>query len=185
MAMTQEEKLARREARKQLRQDHIEALRINREMDQAHVKQLTITIEWKKSRTWGSNPHAEVRVEYYETPRNSYGRFEHKDGYTCSGCGYDKESTVIAQVFNDFLKYKLWAMSEEQIKGNHGSGDEGPAPYGITNYDMGRGYSGGIGTNCYYRIAEYIGGKFEHVASGKMFDVYRYTDNESGESNSE
>lgn len=76
-------------------------------------------------------------------------------------------------------------MTNEQIKGGHGSGDEGPAPYGITSYDMGRGYSGGIGTNCYYRIAEYIGGVFEHVAGGNMFDVYRYTDNESEESSGE
>ncbi len=170
MAMTQEEKQARKEARKQLRKDYEEALRINGEMNQPHVKQLTVTIEWLKSRMWGSNPHAQVEVEYYGHDSQYGGRFERRNGYTCSGCGYDKESTVIADIFNDFLKYKLYTLSTDEQK-----------PYGIINTPDWKYYEGGIGTNCYYRISEYIGGKFEHIASGKMFDVYRYTDNESGE----
>ena len=115
-------------------------------------------------------------------------RPRNKDGYTCSGCGYDKESTVIAQIFNEFLKYKLYdeTLRSKWMAKNNFYKDEDSKPYGVhlpgeyTPY-----YDGGIGTNCYYRIAEYIGGVFEHVASGKMFDVYRYTDNESEESSGE
>ena len=87
---------------------------------------------------------------------------------------------MIANVFNAYLKYKLWNLSPEQRKGGNGSGDAGKAPYGIHVYSDGHPhYGGGIGTNCYYRIAEYIGGKFEHISSGKTFDVYKFTDDDN------
>ncbi len=146
---------------------------------QKPVKELTITIEWKKSRVWGHNPHAEAKVLFHDSS------FCSKGGYTCSGCGYDKESTVISAIFNDFLRYKLYT----EISGK--------APYGCyyhngnapeKNYTDHNGnvvyylekprYDGAVGTSCYYNIAEFIGGKFEHVASGKTFDVYKYTDNQ-------
>jgi len=169
--MTEQEKAERREARKADREAKKELDRIESEKNQKPIKTITITIEWKRSRTWGSNPNAEASVEYQD------GHYERRDGYRCSGCGYDKESTVIADIFNDFLKYKLWGLGIENIRGGNGSLDDGPAPYGIHVYgDANPGYSGGIGTNCYYRIAEFIGGKFERIASGKTFDVYKYTD---------
>lgn len=164
MKMTEEQKQARRDqkaAAARLRQ-------IEAEKAQKPVKKLTINIEWKKSRTWGLNPVAEACVEYAD------GTFARLPPERASGCGYDKESTVIASVFNACMKYKLWAMSAEAIKDGHGSGDNGPAPYGINCYAEGRGYAGGVGTSCYYKIGEYIGGTFAHVASGKSFDVYTW-----------
>lgn len=166
--MEKEKLEARREAKKLAK----ELARIEAEKNQKPVKSIDITIEWKRSKTWGSNPNCEARIQYKD------GSFDNSPVYKCSGCGYDKESTVIADVFNDYLKYKLWALSDEQIKGGHGSMDSGSAPYGVTNYSKNyRNFAGGIGTNCYYAISEYIGGKFEHVTGGKTFDVYRYTDN--------
>lgn len=156
--LTVEEKTARREARKAERKAAKEAERIEGEKNQKPVKYIRINIEWKKSRTWGANPHAEAVVNFKD------GTGERKDGYTCSGCGYDKESTVIAQIFNDFLKYKLY----QELKGEQ--------PYGMYNRNDWRGYDGGVGTSCYYSISEYIGGKFENIASGKTFDVYKYTE---------
>jgi hypothetical protein len=175
---TPEELKARREARKAAREAAKEAARIEAEKNQRPVKSITITIEWRKSRIWGNNPHATAEVNY---KGDEYPRFERRDGFTCSGCGYDKESTVIAEIFNAFLKYKLWQLAPEKRKGGHGSGDNGPAPYGICVYsDNNPHYGGGIGTDCYTRpggIGEYIGGKFESIGSGKTFDVYKYTDN--------
>lgn len=180
--LTPEEKQARKQARKDEREKLKELDKQAAERNQEPIRELTISIEWKKSRTWGSNPSATAEVYFLNNSGGPWktGFFRSDKNYTCSGCGYDKESTVIAQIFNDFLKYKLWAMSEEQIKGGHGTGDKGSAPYGIhrsnyNNMDY-RGFSGGIGTSCYYSIAEYIGGKFEHIASGKTFDVFKYTD---------
>jgi len=160
--MKPETKIARKQAK--------ENARVEAEKAQKQVKEITFSIEWRKSRTWGANPHMECRVSFQD------GTFEYREGFTCSGCGYDKESTVIAQAFNEFMKYKLY---QKPIK------DES-APYGIrtgisewegvkSEY---RSFEGGVGTNCYYRIAEYIGGKFERTACGKTFDVYKYIDNQ-------
>lgn len=164
----QANKLARQEAAKQAKEN----ARIEAEKNQKPVKKITITIEWRKSRTWGSNPKCEAQIHFKD------GSWGSSPVYTCSGCGYDKESTVIADVFNDYLKYKLWQLTPEQLKGGNGSLDPGKAPYGIHLYSDNRPhFGGGIGTSCYPAIAKYIGGEFENVASGKTFDVFTYTDN--------
>jgi len=177
MKQTTEQKEANKVARREAKAKANTEARIKDEKEQNPVKSIEISIEWSKSRMWGSNPHATARVHFRD------GSFEMREGFTCSGCGYDKESTVIAEIFNTFLKYKLWHFSKKRIAGGNGSTDEknGNAPYGIyapskgTVYNS-RGFSGGIGTNCYYAISEYIGGKLERVASGKTFDAYTYTD---------
>ena len=167
--LTEEQKTANREARKTERAKRAIAERIETERNQKPVKAITISIEWKKSRMWGNNPIAEGRIEYAD------GTWGHTAAARASGCGYDKESSVIAQIFNECLKYKLWALSEEAMKGGPGSGDDGKAPYGIERYDNGRDFAGGIGTSCYYDICKYLGGTFSHTASGRSFDVYTAT----------
>lgn len=167
--LTPEQKRANAVARKEARIAAKQAARIEAERNQKPVKRLTIVIEWKKSRTWGNNPVATGTIEYTD------GTFGEAGAARASGCGYDKESTVIADLFDRCLRYKLWALTEEQIKGGHGSNDRGPAPYGINCYNGRRSFAGGIGTNCYYRICEYLGGKFEHAASGNTCDVYTAT----------
>jgi len=163
--LTPEQRSANLEARRAARAAAKEAARIEAEKNQNPVKHIKITIEWKKSRTWGSNPHLEARIEHWD------GSFSYATA-TASGCGYDKESTVIADIFNQFLKYKLYKPLIP-VAYNQPDG----LPYGIY-ISQWRHYSGGIGTNCYYKIAEAIGGKFEHIASGKTFDAYTYTDNQ-------
>lgn len=178
--MTEEQKKLRREAKELAK----ELQRIENEKNQLPVNSITITIEWKKSRTWGANPHCEAQVSLKN------GHFVRSEDYTCSGCGYDKESTVIADVFNAYLKYKIWNKTIEQCKrADYDWKEKGGAPYGIsagswrifegqdTRIEY-RSFSGGIGTSCYKAIGEFIGGKFENVASGSTFDVFKYTDNE-------
>ncbi len=146
---------------------------------QKPVKSMTINIEWKKSRTWGSCPTAYADVSFHD------GTYTRSRDYRASGCGYDKESTVIAEAFNEFLRYKLYERRKLKSRINS---EEVNHPYGVYYYDGKepkadeRGYiskpsyNGGVGTSCYYKIAEFIGGTFERVASGKTFDAYRYTD---------
>ncbi|NBT48781.1 MAG: hypothetical protein EBT07_13365 [Actinobacteria bacterium] len=145
------------------------AKRLQKEVEnhkaQKPIESLTITIEWKKSRTWGMNPHAEGRVVY-------------KDGYCAtgtakaSGCGYCKRSTVIADLFNQFLRYKL--HSPEVMT-------QTPTPYGIVtprahDHQFSPYYMGGIGEGCFQRISEYIGGNWESISWTKTCEVYRYTE---------
>ena len=174
MALTEQVKAERATHRAVIRKAQVEAFKEKAKREQRPVKAITIAIEWRKSRTWGNNPHAEARVEFHD------GTFRRMDGFTASGCGYDKESTVIAEIFNAFLLYKLYdGTLREKWKANHKPGyHDSDEPYGVyLPGDWSPHYSGGIGTSCYFDISKFIGGTFEHVASGKTFDVYKYTDN--------
>src|SRR3990167_10797250 len=137
---------------------------------QKPVKSITINIEWKKSRVWGNNPCAYADVCYKD------GSHTRSKDYRASGCGYDKESTVIAECFNEFLRYKLY---QKHIWKDSINGEKVNHPYGVYYYNGAEGqkhdqgyistptYNGGVGTSCYYKISEFVGGKFEKLASGK------------------
>ncbi len=124
--------------------------------NQKPVKEIAIEIFWKKSKTWGLNPHAEVTVLFKDNTRIF------QNGYFASGCGYDKESTVIAEIFNDFLRYKLYR------KRNRNN-----VPYGVNFSDYGHYFSGGIGVSCYYEIAKYLGGKMTCLYNSSEIDIYK------------
>ena len=78
-------------------------------------KKIMMTIEWKKNRTWGNCPRIYADVYYHN------GSYDQIESYA-SGYGYDKESTVMADIFNCTLKYKL-RRNEHRIK---------ESPYGIS-----------------------------------------------------
>lgn len=61
------------------------------------VQEITINVEWKKNRTWGSNPRAEVWVVLSDP---EYGTFsDYAKSSSIGGCGYDKESTAVSEAF--------------------------------------------------------------------------------------
>ena len=126
------------------------------------LKNITVSIEWKKSRMWGNNPKAEAKV-------HTGNNYEYYNSGSIGGCGYDKESTAVAQVINQsnsFLK-AMYLVKEKHPKADnrelfgYGSG------YGILPR-----LEGGVGVSCYPRIFEKIGFSFSNTASGKTFDVY-------------
>lgn len=129
------------------------------------LESITVSVEWKKSRMWGSNPTAEARVCDKEYGHN------YSSG-SIGGCGYDKCSTAVANALNQsnsFLKAMYQVKEQNVSKKNHelfgyGSG------YGILPR-----LEGGVGVSCYPRIFETIGFKFQTTASGKSFDVYTVT----------
>jgi hypothetical protein len=173
--LTKEERSQRIETRRTAREEQRQLAEIEAEKNQKPVESITISIEWKKSKMWGSNPHAEAHVTFKD------GTHERQAGFTCSGCGYDKESTVIAQIFNRYLKYKLWKKTVEECRRkDHDWRRTGGAPYGVTagknEKTEYRGFSGRIGTGCYPAISEFIGGAFVRIVSGEIYDVWKYTD---------
>ena len=157
--LTAEEKQARKQARKDAIAAHKKGLKILEKLNQKPVKLITIDIIWVKHRLWGHNPHATARVEYQD------GYVHTKDNYTCSGCGYDKESTVIANIFNDFLSYKLFRLDQ---RNNH--------PYGIELHDNDCYYADAIGTDCYKSIAKAINGEFKNTYCNKVSAGFQYVD---------
>lgn len=152
-------KLEERRARKKA---EAKLAKIQKEKNQKEVTKIRFSIEWKKSAMWGYNPNLEASVWFKD------GSFEISQTYKCSGYGYDKLSTVVAQCFNDYLKYRLY--DESLINAEK-------KPYGVHCGEY-KYYDGGIGINCYKRISEFIGGTFETVASGKTYDCYEFAMNE-------
>ena len=129
-------------------------------VEQPAIKRLRVQIEWHKSRTWGNNPSLEYWADTADGQR-LYG-----DGITCSGCGYDKESTVVAEVFNKLclgMAIRKWKRNKKK-----------QIPYGLRLGDYPY-FEGGVGIERYKSIAEYLGGKMEHLSCGKTWDEYLFT----------
>lgn len=132
------------------------------------VTSISISIEWVKNRTWGGCPKAEIRVCYSDNTCNSY------ESGRITGCGYDKESTAVAQALNQSndLLHMLYAVKESAPQAQnrdllgYGSG------YGNLPY-----FEGGVGVSCYPHIFEKIGLKWEGISHGKTYDVYQVTKN--------
>ena len=159
--MTEEEKKLAREARmEKKRLEKIEAKK-----NQPQLNWIQFDVEWKKSRMWGMNPHCTIKGERID----GIG-FRGDCGYTTSGCGYDKLSTVVGEACNDFMAWLIWMNIDKVIKAK----EEHNLPYGIS-YDerFGVSFGEGIGIDCYRNIFEFLGWSFICVASGNTFDVYR------------
>ena len=98
------------------------------------IKQIIISVEWRKSTAWGSNPHVELSAYSVNSCDTAKA--------TASGCGYDKESQAIAKALNSIdgirklLIEKLDYINEKK-------------PYGINQYGIIPAFSGGVGTECF------------------------------------
>jgi len=125
------------------------------------LQYMSISVEWKKSRMWGSNPRAEAN--------DGQGYY---DSGSIGGCGYDKLSTAVANAANQSksLLKELYKAREK---------DTNTPLRDLLGYAAGYGVlpslSGGVGVSCYPEIFNKIGFKFSTTASGKMFDVFSIT----------
>lgn len=127
------------------------------------VEKIYIDITWKKSRTWGNCPHAEWECWFKD------GSYMH--GKTSAGgYGYDKHSTVVANVMNTVAKGMAWRKRKSSKV----------APYGLMHVgknakkDYPPYFEGGVGISCYPLIVAYLGGKMESHA-GKIWDEHIIT----------
>lgn len=130
---------------------------------------ISISVDWVRSRTWGYNPLAEVRTNtgYYNG--------------TASGCGYDKESTAIAEALNqcDSVLKALYTLKEKGLQA--GQTDEsktaacGRSNGEICGYGAGYGavpyFEGGVGSSCFWEILKKCGFKTTGH-HGKHSDYY-------------
>ena len=131
---------------------------------------VTINVEWKRSRTWGYNPHVTAVTSEAETYTG-----------TASGCGYDKQSTAVAEALNasPAVLKMLYAAAENALAAGQrfAQDDHG----NVTCRDVlgyGSGYSilpyfeGGVGVSCFETIFSRCGYTFRQVANSKHFDAY-------------
>jgi hypothetical protein len=130
-----------------------------------NILSITINIDWVKNRTWGYNPHATI---YTNNGDMTEGR--------ASGCGYDKESTAIAEALNknnDILKllytFKNKKMTAKKTNNHdilgYGSG------YGVLPY-----FEGGVGASSLLNIFRKLGYSISEHHTEKS-DFYTITSN--------
>lgn len=111
-----------------------------------NIKSITINVDWIKNKTWGYNPHAKIYTD---------------DGITtegkASGCGYDKQSTAIAEALNknnNILKLLYTAKNKKMTLKNTNNHD-------ILGYGSGYGvlpyFEGGVGVPSLLNIFKKLG----------------------------
>lgn len=115
-----------------------------------------IDITWKKSRTWGNNPHAVAFVRYDDgKTAKVYGR--------ASGCGYDKLSQVVSDVLNRAGIAR--ALHDAAARSTPES-----RPYGATFAgDYGAYLGGAVGMSSIIEALRFCGYTVEHRA-GQVWD---------------
>lgn len=118
------------------------------------AKEVIISVTWKKSSVWGSNPHAEIKI------------FNHKGHYeifdeTASGCGYDKLSSVISYGFNKSKLLKSYMLKHTR-KLNQLKKENGYSLYALLNDYS---FQGGVGVSAYRSLFQALGCKFEHYST--------------------
>ena len=143
--------------------EHMEAL-LNSDLK---INKILIAIEWKKSRTWGNNPYAEVKVVYNNNQIETFTG-------SASGCGYDKRSGATAQALNkcELLKALLYKAENKRLK-NHSE---------VTRRDFigyGSGYGaiprfeGGVGFRSHETILNNLNFKTSlYDESSATYDLY-------------
>lgn len=135
-------------------------------------RQFVITVEWAKSRMWGSNPKASTNYGF--------------KGESIGGCGYDKLSTATAQAINSdlFILKLLYKAKDKAIKDHKNEKNKDGTPKNNTSdlnreflgygsgYNVIPSFEGGVGVDCHRRIIEGLGLVWEYITSTSQTDVY-------------
>lgn len=131
-----------------------------------------VTVEWTRGGTYGPQVAAVL-----------LGAFTSRTGKRTSGCGYDKESTAIADVLNQtpevlhlfFDRLESGLESGEIDSANFRESIKAVFGYGVGLYSSPDCFfDGGVGTSCYAKNFAAVGWEAEKVASGKGFDVWEF-----------
>lgn len=136
-------------------------------------KDIRIDVRWKKSKTWGANPTAEVWADEYLGISRSIG-----------GCGYDKESTAIAEPLNRSKKMAKIAIIAKYLDFRYGNlGWKEKQGKDIFTYSYGVRFSifhnsgiyweGGVGASSFMNCIKTAGYKMDAEFHPKYSDNYQ------------
>lgn len=137
------------------------------------LKGISITVEWKKSRTWGMNPTATIKVW------NTAGRVSIYEG-KASGCGYDKESAAVAsalahcpEVSKLLCNYKEKALRKLTAAERKTAQNRDLIAYG-SGYCVIPALEGGVGFSCHETIFKKCGLKRMAYSCTRNSDFYAF-----------
>jgi len=136
------------------------------------IARFVVSVEWTRGGVYGSQAIATFTTD-------NIGRTGEKTG----GCGYDKESTAIADVLNKspevlklfFRRLESGLQSGEIDTERMRESTELVFGYGVGLFSSpDEFFDGGVGTNCYLRNFEAVGWTAEKIATGNLFDVWEF-----------
>ena len=137
------------------------------------VENVSIRVDWKKSRTWGYNPTATVII-------NQANRYTG----SASGCGYDKRTAAIAEALNQsaVILRMLYQAKEKALESGYMPKKTGSSPESNREciaYGAGYGalpyFEGGVGISSFESVFNACGLKMTHCdCSGKHADYYYF-----------
>jgi hypothetical protein len=121
-----------------------------------------ITVEWRPSRMWRSNPRAFTNFGF--------------EGSSTGGCGYDKLSTATAEALNSDLRILKLLAAKKEAALKAGSIKESCELLGYgSGYGIIPRFEGGVGVESHRGIIEGLGLKWESVADTKNVNVFSIT----------
>jgi hypothetical protein len=137
------------------------------------VKSVSISVEWKRNRTWGNNPTATVKVE-------TESRYFYGTG-SASGCGYDKLTSAIGEALNSIpaIGKMLCERKEQAIM----DGEQPATVWNDSNtrfisYGAGYGpipyFEGGVGMSSFFGVFKVCGMDLKHEAGTKTTDYFYF-----------
>ena len=133
-----------------------------------NIKSISVSIVWHKSRTWGYNPTAEIRIE-------TTNRYYYETG-TASGCGYDKRSAAVGSALNKIPAALKLLCDLKEVNAPENITEYSNAKY--IAYGAGYGaipyYEGGVGYSCFDTIFNIAGFKRVCFNETKTTDYYYY-----------
>ena len=156
-----------------------------KQLEKAHTKELakveaaeaapdvhavSIEVEWKRSRTWGYNPHASVVV-------NRQNRYFG----SASGCGYDKRTAAVGAALNQsaVIDRMMYQAKEKALAEGWRPDGRAGSNAGCIHYGAGYGtlpyFEGGVGMSSFEGVFNACGLKLTHCnTSGKYYDYYYF-----------
>lgn len=153
---------------KQLDKDHAKELaKVEAAEAAPDVRTVSIEVDWKRSRTWGYNPHAIVVI-------NRQNRYFG----SASGCGYDKRTAAVGAALNQsaVIARMLYQAKEKALaEGWRPDGRVG-SNAGCIHYGAGYGtlpyFEGGVGMSSFEGVFNACGLKLTHIVDGRHYDHY-------------
>ena len=137
------------------------------------VEFFDISVEWKRSATWGYNPTATAYI------RTVNGARVVRTGHA-SGCGYDKRSAAVAEALNSsnsVLKLLYTYVENALANGETFDTENNVVSWrSVLGYGSGYGvlpyFEGGVGVSCFWHILEKCGFWTRSNESEKHNDYY-------------
>ena len=133
------------------------------------VEGVTIRVTWKRSATWGYNPHAEVIV-------NQMNRYTGR----ASGCGYDKRTAAVGDALNQsaVVMRMLYQAKEKALEAGWTPADASHSNKGCIAYGAGYGalpyFEGGVGMSSFRAVFEACGLRVAVYDESEKHNDYYY-----------